>query len=355
MAKELKHLLVITPGFPDGGADTACLPAVQQFLSCYRRIYDRCAITVVALQYPFKKSAYTWHDISVHALGGQNKSGLAKLLLCLKAVSVCSRIYKHNPYDAILSFCLCETAWVGKRVASKYELPFAIWMFGQDAKPGNKYFKLVQPGTEQLLPISAWQSEVLEKAYQFKADNIVNNGVNTLSFPVLNSAAQRDIDLCAVGSLISLKQYHLFIDVVKHVKENGYPNVKAVLVGDGELMAALKDKCAAAGLNNNIHFTGKLSHEQTLMWMNRSRIFIHPSMYEGHSTVMLEAMYSGCDVVSFLPAGDKELKEGHICSSVEQLYATCLSLMASKQSYYRALYYDMTDSARKIYSILTRT
>jgi glycosyltransferase involved in cell wall biosynthesis len=354
MAKELKHLLVIAPGFPDGEADTACLPFVQQLLLAFRQQYANTAITIITLQYPFVQQQYQWHGMQVYALGGKNKGGLSKLLLCNKAVTLCKSIHNQTPFDAILALCLCETAWVAKRIAAKYALPFAVWMFGEDAKAGNRYFNLIKPTVAQLLPISAWQAAVLEQAYGFKAKHIVNNGINKQIFPELNDAAKRDIDLCGAGSLIPRKQYHLFIEAVKYVKETGYRNVQAVLIGGGAQGAELKSLSAAYGLTDNIVFTGALGHKEVLDWMNRSRIFVHPAGYEGHSTVMLEAMYSGCDVVSFLPAGDEELKEAQVCASPEQLYATCLTLMAGKKHYHRALYYDMADSARKMYSLLTR-
>lgn len=353
MANTLQHLLVIAPGFPDGEDDTACLPFVQQLLLCLRRKYSNCNITVITLQYPFKKATYQWQGMTVHALGGKNRGGISKLLLCTKAIRLCNNLHTQNRFDAVLSLCLRETAWVGKRIAAKHKLPFAIWMFGEDAKLGNRYFNLVDPTAEQLIPISAWQAEVLENAYGFKARHIVNNGINKEIFPVLNDAAKRDIDICAAGSLIPRKQYHLFIEAVKFVKENGYANVKAVLIGGGELEADLKTLCRDYQLNEHIVFTGAISHNETLDWMNRSRIFVHPAVYEGHSTVMLEAMYSGCNVVSFLPAGDIDMKEAHMSTSAEDMYNQCIRLMIDKKEYARALYYDMEDSATKMYSILT--
>lgn len=354
MASALKHMLVIAPGFPDGESDTACLPFVQQMLLTFSRQYPQTTITIVTLQYPFAKQQYIWHGMQVYALGGKNKTGLSKLLVCNKAAEVCKSIHRQTPVDAILALCLCETAWVAKRFGTKYDLPFVIWMFGEDAKAGNKYFKVVKPTAEQLLPISAWQANVLQQAYGFKAKYIVNNGINRKIFPELNDATKRDIDLCAAGSLIPRKQYHIFIEVVRHVKGNGYPQVRGVLIGGGEEEAELKALSKKYAVADNIIFTGALSHTETLDWMNRSRIFVHPASYEGHSTVMLEAMYSGCDVVSFLPAGDMAMEQAQECKEEEEMNRTCLSLMSDKQNYKRALHYDMEDSAAKIYAILTQ-
>lgn len=351
MGNNINHLLVITPGFPESEADTTCLPFVQQMMLCYQRKFPACIISIISLQYPYSARAYIWHGMQVYGMGGANKKGLWKLLLYQKAIHKGRQIHRTVPINAILSLCLSETSLIAKWLSEKSKIPFAIWMFGQDAKKGNKYFKLVKPNFDQLLPISAYQSDVLYKFYGFRASTIVHNGINQAIFPAL-SATTRKIDMLAAGSLISLKQYELFIRLVAHIKQNGYYKVKAVIIGAGPEEQKLKTLSTTLDLNENIRFVGPLDHASTLSMMNEARLFIHPSSYEGHSTVMLEALYMGCDVVSFIPAADQPVSENHICIDWEEMKETTLHLMNTKQDYKQVIPYNMEDSAAQLQQVL---
>ena len=49
-----------------------------------------------------------------------------------------------------------------------------------------------------------------------------------------------------------------------------------------------------------ITLAGEVSHPELLRMLQRSRIFLHTSNYEGFGIVCLEALYAGAQVVSFV-------------------------------------------------------
>jgi glycosyltransferase involved in cell wall biosynthesis len=225
-----------------------------------------------------------------------------------------------------------------------------IWMQGHDAKPGNKYVKLVSPRPGQLAAISAYQDEVLYRSYGIRAGHIINNGINRSNFPEFNNV-YRKIDLLAAGSLIPLKQYHLFIEIVKRLRDAGIM-VHAVLAGKGPGEESLKKLVASYQLEDCVQLTGELPHHEVLRLMNEAKIFIHTSNYEGHSTVMLEALYSGCKVLAFLPAGDKQTDAFILCETLDEMMNRCEALLKQDLKHDRVIYSDMKDSAEKIQSTL---
>ncbi|HLP86287.1 MAG TPA: glycosyltransferase family 4 protein [Candidatus Paceibacterota bacterium] len=68
-------------------------------------------------------------------------------------------------------------------------------------------------------------------------------------------------------------------------------DVKLVVVGDGSLRAQLEDIANKEGIN--VIFKGNIPQSSIPEELNKSEIFILPSLYEGNPKVLLEAMSSG--------------------------------------------------------------
>lgn len=346
----IKHLLIITPGFPSDEQDTTCLPPIQQFLRCYKELYPQVAISIISLEYPYHSKSYNWHGNHVFPVGGKNKGGINKWFTILKARSKGLFINRGNKVDAIISLWLSAGSLSAKMISRKLKIPHLVWMQGQDAKPGNKYFKLVAPLPAQLAAISDYQNEVLSQSYGIKATHVINNGINQSSFPAFNNG-HRKIDLLAVGSLIPLKQYHLFVEMVKVLKEKGVI-VTAVLAGKGPEEENLRKLIADYQLERQVQLTGELSHNEVLCLMNDAKIFIHPSSYEGHSTVILEALYSGCKVLAFMPVGNKQTEAFTLCETQDEMIKRCEDLLKQNLVHDRIVYSDMKERAEQMHLVL---
>jgi glycosyltransferase involved in cell wall biosynthesis len=100
------------------------------------------------------------------------------------------------------------------------------------------------------------------------------------------------------GSLIPLKRYDQFVKLVANIAPSR-PDIRAVICGDGPERKMLEQQIHKYKLNDHIELTGELEHERVLLYMQRSRIFLHPSSYEGFGMVCAEALYAGARVVSY--------------------------------------------------------
>ena len=87
--------------------------------------------------------------------------------------------------------------------------------------------------------------------------------------------------------------------------------------------------------------------------MNRAKILVHTSEYEGHSTVILEALYSGCYVLSFLPIAGRETENFILCKDTEEMLQQCKIILSKHQVARRVLVSDMDDRAEQVHHILT--
>lgn len=76
------------------------------------------------------------------------------------------------------------------------------------------------------------------------------------------------------------------------------PNTKLVFVGkklDG--FQILRNLSKNLGLAKNVIFTGKISEEEKIKYLNKSKAFVQPSLHEGFGLAMVEAMACGLPVI----------------------------------------------------------
>jgi len=116
---------------------------------------------------------------------------------------------------------------------------------------------------------------------------IITGSVNgCLRSPRLN----RGIHLVFVGRLDPGKQVHQFIAIVDSIRSI-IPNVHAAIVGDGVLMADLKDQAQKSGVAENVEFLGRKKDVEAIL--TQSKVFVLTSKSEGLSIAMAEAMAAG--------------------------------------------------------------
>jgi glycosyltransferase involved in cell wall biosynthesis len=231
---------------------------------------------------------------------------------------------KGNQLLGLLSFWFGECAFIGNFFARLNNLCHYSWLLGQDAKRGNKYFKWIKPRGDSLIALSDFLVREIKTNYKITPLHVVPVGIDASLFG--EPPLKRDIDILGAGSLIPLKQYDVFIEVVAFLR-NFSPHLKAVICGKGPELERLKAMAAAYKLENNLSFAGELPHQEVLALMQRSKIFLHPSNYEGFGAVLSEALYAGAHVVSFCKPMNKNFRHHWVVRNEGEMKTKVLALL----------------------------
>tara|TARA_R110000851_G_scaffold86648_5_gene188589 strand:- start:61410 stop:62594 length:1185 start_codon:yes stop_codon:yes gene_type:complete len=113
-----------------------------------------------------------------------------------------------------------------------------------------------------------------------------------------------------VGRLAEVKNQQLLIEAVGYLYTKRpilRGTLRLVLVGDGPLKPQLVERVKQLGLSDVVWFSGDRSDVPALMQL--MDIFILPSLAEGISNTLLEAMASGLPVIATSVGGNVELVE----------------------------------------------
>ena len=113
-----------------------------------------------------------------------------------------------------------------------------------------------------------------------------------------------DYDMIYVGRLTYQKDPQRLMRLCAKLKENK-PDLRAAIVGTGELEEEVKTLCAELGLQENVHFLGFQSNP--IKMVHDSKAMILTSRWEGTPMCALEAMALGTPVVSTPSDGMKDI------------------------------------------------
>jgi glycosyltransferase involved in cell wall biosynthesis len=351
MKDQAKTLIIISPGFPKNESDSTCLTAQQIFVRALNKNFPELNIEIIALQYPYHNERYSWFGNKVIPLNGKGFSRLVRPLLWMKANHILRQVQKETNVCGVLSLWCQEAALIGRAFAKKNRITHKIWIMGQDARKSNFLVRWIRPQADELVALSDFLADEFHRNHNIRPATVVPNAVEPQLYE--NVPREKKVDIIGAGSLISLKQFAVLIDVAKNLLPF-YPGLKVKLVGTGPEKTKLEEHIKTHQLEHNITLTGELDHQTTIGLMAQSKILLHPSSYEGYSTVCLEALYAGCHVVSFTHAENSPVDHWHTVKGVDEMTLCCRKILDENQPAAPVLVHSMNDSAKKMFALFNQ-
>jgi glycosyltransferase involved in cell wall biosynthesis len=183
--------------------------------------------------------------------------------------------------------------------------------------------KLLSFVTDGIICNSRTASESLVNGYSYDKRKIftVHNGFDICRFSCEtsnNGLAKRSAPkvVGTVGRLYPQKNHKLFIDIAALILDKCTDeNVKFVVIGDGPLRSQLEEYAKDLDVMQGLVFYGERSDVPRLL--KEIDVFVMPSLYEGISNAIMEAMFSELPVVASNVDGNTELiidgETGYLC------------------------------------------
>jgi len=340
-----KHILFLVPGFPANENDFNCIPPLQEFLLKFESSYPGVKVTVISFQYPYQHKDYLWNGLKVFPLNGKNYA-VKKPFLWYNAVRQVKKINKEIKIDIIHSLWLGECAMIGNILSKKFNCLHICTLMGQDVKSSNRYLRFLINKKIKIVALSRNQAEQFHNLTNKNVDEIIHWGIDDQNF----NNTEREIDLLAVGSLIPLKNYSTLLRLIDVIK-NTYPRIKCKLVGVGPEFSTLKTLATKKGILENIEFTGLLSRQEIFKLMQRSKIFIHPSTFEGSGYVFAEALVNGMNIVSYNVGYAQQHPKWSIANDEEGFINLVKNLLNKSLDYYPVNIFPLKETIERYASI----
>jgi len=347
MKNKDKTLVILTPAFPENETAVYLVFSQQLMVKALTDNYPELNIIVLSFLYPGRASSYTWNGARVISFNGMHKRKLKRLLLWRNTWKTLKDIRRRYEVIGLFSFWCGECAFIGKYFGKRYSIKHISWICGQDARETNKWVRFIRPKKNELAAMSFSLANEFQKNHGVKPAHIIPNAIDPKSFPLV-TAKERDIDVLGAGSLIPLKQYDLFTTIVGSLRQS-FPAINAFHCGEGREQNKIEGLIEKLELKNTLQLLGSQTHEELMQLMQRTKVFLHTSSYEGFSTVCLEALFAGAHVISFCYPLDHPVPHWHVVNNAEEMKAKAIDILKDPGTEYKpVLLYSTDDSAKAV-------
>jgi glycosyltransferase involved in cell wall biosynthesis len=206
----------------------------------------------------------------------------------------------------------------------KRSLPYVLGLRGSDVPGYDVRYRWLYPFLSPSLhliwrnaaAITANSYELRSLANRFSptmAIEVIPNGVDLTRFqPALLTRQDPDTTfrILCVARLVERKGIGDLISAADRIRQQR-PNFKLIFVGRGDYEAELKATVEGLGLQQWVEFKGVVLHDFMPEIYNQADLFILPSLNEGMSNAVLEAMAAGLPIITTYTGGTAELLRGN--------------------------------------------
>lgn len=192
------------------------------------------------------------------------------------------------------------------------EIYLSAYLADQPLRRIRKVFvSLLYRFAERIFVLSPKHQHNLVKGFRVppRKIKVVDNWISPRTAIDQVNKARRKIDILFVGRLEAQKNLDKWLQVVSSVKKAGWPDIRAVLVGEGKQEANLKRKIGDLKLSKNVDLVGY--HDNPVPFYRQAKIFLLTSRYEGQPLVLIEAMnYGVVPVITYYTGAETLIDDG---------------------------------------------
>lgn len=283
---------------------------IEVFTSSYQGLGDQVlwGIPVHRFRYFFSR----WENLTHEeiAIDRMTRSPLYKLLpgfYLIGGLIGILKLCRKNKYDVIhVHWPMPHAAfgWAAKRACNarlvttfygaelrwvKNSLPFMKWFLRWAIKISDRVVAISTFTANEVRSIADIQVEVIPYTVGFSNISKIKDQKLKTDRP----------EILTVGRMVERKGVRYLIEAMQHL-----PQARLEVVGGGPLLPKLQLLAKQLGLNDRVHFAGKVSEAELIEHYRRATVYVQPGIIDSRGdtemlgVVLLEAMHYGVPVVA---------------------------------------------------------
>lgn len=230
-----------------------------------------------------------------------------------------NKLLNDNGFDAIHAFFGVPCGAMALRLSKKYNIPYIVSLRGADV-PGysenlkalyfflRSFIKLVWKRAAFVIANSEGLKNLALQTNKRQTIDVIYNGIDSDHFIPNPKARPEDKFIITLGAsrVTKRKGIQYLIEAVNLLVKK-YPQTFLKILGDGDDKERLEKMVEELRLENYVQFLGRIPREETAPYYQEASVFVLPSLNEGMSNALLEALASGLPIIATDTGGSKEL------------------------------------------------
>lgn len=252
----------------------------------------------------------------------QSKANL--LAYSWKSWSFSRRLLRQEKFDVMHAFFSVPSGFVMRLLAIEFGIPYIVSLRGSDVPGYSERFKnmyvflrpltrFIWRGAAKVVANSEGLRTLALSTDASHDIDIIRNGVDTTEFfPVpreYSADSAKPFRVLAIARLTPRKGLRSLLEAMKILKEKETREFTLDIAGDGDERESLESFAKENGLSERVRFIGRVPHAEIVPLYHRAHVYVLPSLNEGMSNNVLEALASGLPIVTTDTGGTRELVE----------------------------------------------
>jgi glycosyltransferase involved in cell wall biosynthesis len=263
-----------------------------------------------------EREGYTVRRVRAIRRRRNRSTPLEMISFTFSAIGTALRLARRERPDASIAFFGIPSGPVSLALKGVYGVPYIVSLRGGDV-PGFQpydlalYHRLTKP-----LIRFIWRCSAAVVANSAGLRDLAMNTAPELPIPIIPNGI--DVDQFLPANRLNREPPPRLLFVGRLTRQKGLVYLLEALVmldapyalaiaGDGDQRAALETRAAELGIGDRIHFAGWCSREEIINHYAAADVFVFPSLDEGMSNAVLEAMACGLPIVATDIPGNAEL------------------------------------------------
>lgn len=226
-----------------------------------------------------------------------------------------ARCLLHRGIDHVHAHFGNTAATVGMLAARLAHVPFSVMIHAYDLFLDDLLLPEKLENAQFVATCSDFHVRYLQEHYGSAGRNanlhVIHYGIDPNRFCPRSIESGPEPMILGVGRLVETKGFHTLIEACAELKERRRP-FRCVLVGSGPEERRLKTLATQLGIDDRMHFVGRLQPSEVAEMYAGASLFAMPACIrrndrDGMPNVLLEAMSAGIPVVASRVSGIPEL------------------------------------------------
>jgi glycosyltransferase involved in cell wall biosynthesis len=244
------------------------------------------------------------------------------LVYTYKSYFFARKLLKEKKYDVVQAFFTVPCGLVAWKLHREFSVPYVVSLRGSDV-PGYSdrfsfLYSFIRPivraiwrRASAVISNSQGLKDLALRTNSHQAIEIIQNGVDIEHFIPRAKEFSKNantIHLTLGASRVTDRKGINYLIEAIHLLKNEY-DFSLKVIGDGNAKTQLEQMVSEYGLKKQITFSGRIPREETLGYYQEADIFVLPSLNEGMSNAMLEALACGLPIITTKTGGAEELMQ----------------------------------------------